>query len=382
MLTKNHKIIFLYSSVFLVIGLLTAYLPLWLNQSLKLETHHIGYILSLSGILKVLFTLTITIFIKNAYFLRTYLLFNTVFTMTLFLVIYIFKEILPFNIIFFMVILFLIAFSPVLPFVEAFYSSVVKQPMKRYGKIRISGSIAFCLAVFFFGYFISKFSVTIFPLILVISLLLIALSVSVIPTKVRLKKYNSLIGYKALLKNKDLMIFLLVCSILQATHAMYYGYSTIMWEDKGISFFKIGILWSFAIVSEVSLFLKIDKYFRENLLFKTLLFCSIITFLRWLLTYMIENYYILLVVQTLHGVTFALTHYTMIFFINNKFEESTKLFVQSLYYMLTGGIFITIFTISCGHIISYTNGDEGYLLMALFAFLSFIILHNKRKLFK
>ena len=45
---------------------------------------------------------------------------------------------------------------------------------------------------------------------------------------------------------------------------MYYGYSTIKWESKGISFFKIGILWTFAIVSEVSLFLKIDKYFKFN----------------------------------------------------------------------------------------------------------------------
>ena len=52
MTTKNYTIISLYSSVFLVIGLLTAYFPLWLNQSLKLETHHIGYILSFSGILK------------------------------------------------------------------------------------------------------------------------------------------------------------------------------------------------------------------------------------------------------------------------------------------------------------------------------------------
>ena len=73
MTTKNYTIISLYSSVFLVIGLLTAYFPLWLNQSLKLETQQIGYILSLSGILKVFFTMTITVFIKNGNNLKAYL---------------------------------------------------------------------------------------------------------------------------------------------------------------------------------------------------------------------------------------------------------------------------------------------------------------------
>ena len=48
-------------------------------------------------------------------------------------------------------------------------------------------------------------------------------------------------------------------------------------------------------------------------MFKTLFFCSIIIFIRWTLTYLVDNFYILLIVQTLHGVTFALTHYIMIF---------------------------------------------------------------------
>ncbi len=202
MFTKNHTIISLYSSVFLVIGLLTAYFPLWLNQYLKLEIHHIGYILSLSGVLKVFFTLTITFFIKNGNYLKASLLFITAFTVTLFLVIYHFKSALPFSFIFFMVILFLISFSPVLPFIETFYSSLVKKPFKNYGKIRISGSISFCMAVFIFGIFFSKFSLTIFPVVLVTSLLMIGISVFMIPNKVGIQKYNNLEGYRTFFKKK------------------------------------------------------------------------------------------------------------------------------------------------------------------------------------
>ncbi|MBV68812.1 MAG: hypothetical protein CMJ08_03310 [Pelagibacterales bacterium] len=202
MFTKNYTIISLYSSVFIVIGLLTAYFPLWLNQALKLETHHIGYILSLSGVLKVIFTLTITAFIKNGNYLRASLIFITAFTVTLFLVIYYFKSALPFSLIFFMVILFLISFSPVLPFIETFYSSLVKKSFENYGKIRISGSISFCIAVFLFGFFFSKFSLTIFPVVLVISLLMIGFSVFMIPSTVGIQKYKNLESYKTFFKKK------------------------------------------------------------------------------------------------------------------------------------------------------------------------------------
>ncbi len=384
MFTKNYTIISLYSSVFIVIGLLTAYFPLWLNQALKLETHHIGYILSLSGVLKVIFTLTITAFIKNGNYLRASLIFITAFTATLFLVIYYFKSALPFSLIFFMVILFLISFSPVLPFIETFYSSLVKKSFENYGKIRISGSISFCIAVFLFGFFFSKFSLTIFPVVLVISLLMIGFSVFMIPSTVGIQKYKNLESYKTFFKkkNKNLVIIVLACSLLQSTHAMYYAYSTIMWENKGLDFFKVGMLWSFAIAAEILFFLIIDKNFKSNLIYKTLIFCSIASFIRWGLTYLVENFYILLIVQTLHGITFALTHYTMIFSINTKLKQSSKLLVQSVYFTLNGGIFITILTIACGHLTSYTKEDEGYLLMSLIAFLSLILVYKNRKILK
>ena len=86
-----------------------------------------------------------------------------------------------------------------------------------------------------------------------------------------------------------------------------------------------------------------------------------------------------MIIQTLHGVTFALTHYIMIFYINIYLKESLRLYAQTVYYVLTGGLFITIFSISCGYITSYSKGDEGYLLMSFVAFLSFLYLIMRGK---
>ena len=140
------------------------------------------------------------------------------------------------------------------------------------------------------------------------------ISILTAPNKIKVQKYKTLKSYKTLFKkNKSLITFILSCSMLQASHAMYYGYSTIVLGEQRLEFFKVGVLWAFAIAAEVILFLKVDKYFKSGLLFKTLLFCATVSFIRWIFTYLVENFFILLIVQTLHGVTFALTHYSMIF---------------------------------------------------------------------
>ena len=71
---------------------------------------------------------------------------------------------------------------------------------------------------------------------------------------------------------------------------------------------------------------------------------------------------------------FCFNSYNMIYYINIYLKKSFRLFAQTVYYALTGELFITIFTISCGYITLYSKGDEGYLLISNIAFLSFLYL--------
>ena len=64
----------------------------------------------------------------------------------------------------------------------------------------------------------------------------------------------------------------------------------------------------------------------------------------------------------------------MIYYINKYLKISFRLYDQTAYCALTGGLFITIFSISCGYITSYSKGDKGYLLMSFADFLSFLYL--------
>ena len=382
MKSKNYSIISLYFSVFLIISLLTAYFPLWLNKTLSLDPIYIGYILSVAGIFKALFTILLSLNIKKNNYLRSFLLCLVIFKVFLIFLIYILQNYYLSKITLFISLIFIISFSPTLPLIETLYSDLVKKSEKKnYGKIRISGSISFCLGVFIFGYFINIHSINIFPIIMIFCLTLLTISILTIPKNLKKIFFYNFENFRTLLKKKTVIIyFILICSLIQGTHAMYYGYSTIVWQNKSLNFFDIGILWSLAIFSEILIFMYIGNFFKPIYLQNTLIFCCVVTSFRWLFTYFVENFYLLCMIQTLHGVTFALTHYIMIYFINLKLKEDLHIYAQTIYYSITGGFFITIFTISCGYILSYFNSDEGYLLMSSFAFLSFIFLLYRKKI--
>ena len=98
-----------------------------------------------------------------------------------------------------------------------------------------------------------------------------------------------------------------------------------------------------------------------------------------MLTHYVENFYFILIIQTLHGVTFALTHYIMIYYINIYLKKSFRLYAQTAYNALTGWLFITIFKTTCGYITTYSKVDEVHILMSVVAFFSFLYLIMRGK---
>lgn len=69
----------------------------------------------------------------------------------------------------------------------------------------------------------------------------------------------------------------------------------------------------------------------------------------------------------------------MIYYIKIYLKKSFRFYAQTVYYALTGGLFITMFIISCRYITSYSIVNEGYLLMSFEAFLSFLYLIMRGK---
>ena len=59
---------------------------------------------------------------------------------------------------------------------------------------------------------------------------------------------------KILWRSPVFVAVLVACSLVQASHALYYGFSTIDWTAKGLSDTTIGALWALGVVVEILLF--------------------------------------------------------------------------------------------------------------------------------
>ena len=57
-----------------------------------------------------------------------------------------------------------------------------------------------------------------------------------------------------LLRNPAFLVAIAAASLVQASHALYYGFSTIDWQAAGYDGGVIGALWALGVMAEIALF--------------------------------------------------------------------------------------------------------------------------------
>lgn len=370
--TNNHRIIFLYSTIFVLISLITVYLPVWLHDVRNLSLEKIGILIGIIGFLKVFSNYFIIKNIKTIKGKKLVIIFISLLIAIIFIINSFFKNPqswITITSVFFILIL----FSPILPLVENINVSLNKNFHTSYGKLRISGSISFCLAAIFFGFIVNKYSTNYLPIIFMFSLGFFLWSIFLMPEKDFSQKKVLKSSMVELCKDKDLVLILLSCSIILASHAMYYAFSAIYWKSSNMNLFQVGFLWSWGVLAEIIFFIFIDKIKIKNFFFLAIIFAGFIAMIRWFLTFLFNSFFVLIFIQSLHAFTFGLAHYLVMYYIYTKVEANNKLIAQSFYHALSSGVIMTTFTIVAGFSFKYNNG-VGFLLMAAFSFFSIILI--------
>ena len=380
---KNYNIIILYATVFIIIALITVYLPLWLKEKLLLDKNEIGYLIASVGIFKFFSNFVIIRKIKDLNHLRASIIFiTTLIIISLSFISFSYASISK-DLTLILIIISLLIFSPILPMVETIFNNSERNFTKEYGKIRISGSISFMLTIFLISILFGQYAITIYPVLFLLATVILFLNaLNFKPERSPLKKTNYRNDIKKLLNQKEYMFVLIICSLIQSSHAMYYSFSTILWSNIGLKISNIGILWAIAVFAEIILFYKAGKANLKRNFYFFLGLCGILSSVRWTATFYTESFFFLIFLQTLHAISFALTHYLIMYFINVKMPNDLKLLCQVFYHGLSGGIMLTFFIICLSLYFSYFNDNKGYLLMALICMLSFLLSFLASRIFK
>ncbi|GAD90103.1 MULTISPECIES: 3-phenylpropionate MFS transporter [Vibrio] len=247
-------------------------------------------------------------------------------------------------------ILFNLCCGPIVPLSDAMANHYARLKMLDYGRTRLWGSIAFIVGSTVVGFLVAHFGV---DFIVYTALAGIAFSILVSmrnPTPMPVTQGNTESKrpkLSQLLREWPVIKFIALIALIQGSHAAYYGFSSIHWKEAGYTADIIGYLWSLGVIAEVAIFAFSNRWFGKWSLRALFLVASAGVIVRWGLTASTTMLFALVLIQLLHGITFALAHIAAIRYIQNS-PTNKMVALQALYNAIPLGVVMAAMTALSG----------------------------------
>ena len=107
----------------------------------------------------------------------------------------------------------------------------------------------------------------------------------------------------------EILAFLTACLLMQVSHGPYYTFFSIYLDSHGYSKTVIGLLWAYAVVAEIVVFLFMPRILGHVPVRSVLMTSFALAALRWLMIgYFPDDLPLLILAQTLHAASFGTFH--------------------------------------------------------------------------
>ena len=157
------------------------------------------------------------------------------------------------------------------------------------------------------------------------------------------------------------------CAAIQASHAVYYGFSTLDWSAKGMSTVTIGALWALGVVAEIALFAVSGRIARFVGPVTLVIIGGAGAILRWTVMAFDPPFALLPFLQCLHALSFCATHIGAMQFLTHVAAPGQMATAQGDLAAAHGAVFSVAMALS-GFLFS-RYGDFAYLAMTLLSVL-------------
>ncbi len=352
-----------YGAVFLALGVYLPFWPLWL-ESRGLGAAEIGLLLALNSWLSVVTTPALAQVSDRSGRAKTTLAVLAGLSLIAFAGFHAaggFWQILALQ------LLSVALFQALVPLGESQAITAVYRQRLDYGRVRLWGSLTFIVGALGCGRLIADAGPDL-VLALVLGALaatfLAALALPAGPAAARGEPRGRL---KDLLARRFFLLLLLTVGLLQASHAVYYGFSALHWRAAGHSSALIGLLWAEGVIAEVLLFAVAGRLFSGTAPAWLLVGAGLSGVARWSLTGASSELAVLLVAQLLHAGTFGLAHLGAIHAIARAAPPGLAASAQSLYAALSGGLAMGLAMLAAGRLFDAYAGGAFYVMASLSA---------------
>jgi PPP family 3-phenylpropionic acid transporter len=234
--------------------------------------------------------------------------------------------------------------SAMMPMSEASMAHLVSQngnfDPKRYGRVRLWGSIGFLVTVFAAGAWFEHFGLVHFPAWTVASLALVVLSVWLLPdVKETHAQHAQALPVWPVLRQPRVRWFFLSLFFHVFAHMGIYIFFSLYLDELGYSKTMIGLLWAVSVLVEIAWFFTQSRWLAWLSPRAWLLLCAGVMVLRMGITASAAQSLVwLLLAQALHAITFAAHHSVCIALISEMFPGRLRGRGQALFTVLGYGL--------------------------------------------
>lgn len=187
---------------------------------------------------------------------------------------------------------------------------------------------------------------------------------------------------RKLLKNPTLLGFLVLSAILQSTQAAHASFFSIHMQNLGGTKGMVGMAWGLAALTEVPVWLVLHRVTRRTGPLPLLAFAAAMYAVRWFVYSGAPNPAVLLWLQLLQGLSFALFLPTAVMLIGEIMPEDLRTSGQALLVLVNGGIATVAGNLASGYIVDLNGTGFLYRVasyVALISALGFVLLVRRTR---
>ncbi len=356
-----------YGAFFSVLGVYGPFWPVWLRAK-GLSATDIGALITIGLVLKVILVPLITQLADRRGDRKGMVLLFLVTGLSIFSLFHFtqgFWSIVAIS------LLYSAAWSGVMPLGEGLAVVEAKKHGLHYGRLRLWGSASFILGSVGGGWLLTGRSEDIIYWLMLGCLGATVAVGCLLPNespKPETKEKTPLID---LLKNPAFMTCVAAATLIQASHTVYYAFSTLHWRGVGHTETIIGLLWGEGVLVEIALFAFGATFITRMGPGKLLMIAGLAGVVRWGALASTTSVEFLIPIQLLHALTFGITHLAIIDYVMHRVPGNNAATAMGVYTATAFGIGSGLSMYASGYLFESLGGAAfwGMAIMSGFGFL-------------
>lgn len=254
--------------------------------------------------------------------------------------------------------------TPAMALLDAYALRGLRARGKAYGPVRLWGSTSFILANLGAGLAFDLIEAQHLIWLLAAAAISIALtSLWLVPLPTIHAVKDDPHASKPLWRDPRFLAVVAAASLIQSSHAFYYGFSTIAWKAAGFDGIAIGALWALGVIAEIVLFALSSRLPPWLSGVPMLMIGAAGGVLRWTIMAFDPPGWSLPILQCLHGLSFGASHLGAIAYITHTTHDGKSASAQG-YFSVFQGITLALGMLLAG-LLYERIGVAGYSAMAV-----------------